>query len=240
MRVTLVFPVYNESRRIQTYVEYLLQGLKDYDLAIILIDDCSTDTTPQILDRMARDHNNVCVFRNESNLGHGPTVIRGLRLAVEDESSVIISSDSDGEISLEDFASAISISLHPNFQILEGVRENRASDPIRNVVSFMAKVLVAIKSGQKTSDANTPFRAYNPLVLRRLLSMIPDSILIPNIWFSIYARRSNLDIETIELKPNGLKGAAFDGSSWSDKTRLTQRINFLKFSYKAFRQVVGI
>ena len=51
------------------------------DLEILLIDDCSTDTTPQILKDTAQLDPRICVYTNSSNLGVAETRNYGMSLA---------------------------------------------------------------------------------------------------------------------------------------------------------------
>jgi dolichol-phosphate mannosyltransferase len=238
VKIVLVFPVYNESKSLRKYMQDLILGLKNFNCEFILIDDASTDSTLKILKQLKMDYPDIIVHKNIINLGHGPTVIKGLQLALNQKPSMVICSDSDGEVKVADFLEAIHIFQDSRLQLLEGVRKQRSSDSIRFTVSAVARVLVLIKSGSISKDANTPFRAYRPDVLETLLNSIPQSTLIPNIWISIHARKLGLNLCQIDLHPNDPIQSAYLGSSWAGKTKLTSRIKFVRFAFKSFFQAV--
>lgn len=77
--VSVVIPVRNYERYIGPAIESVqAQTFKDWEL--IIVDDCSSDGTPEIISRYA-DGQNIRVLRNETNLGQFPTHNRGAELA---------------------------------------------------------------------------------------------------------------------------------------------------------------
>ncbi len=63
-RVSVIIPARDEAERIETTVSRLL-AQQSVDLEIILIDDRSTDSTPEILRRLSREHNELRVITIE-------------------------------------------------------------------------------------------------------------------------------------------------------------------------------
>lgn len=79
MFVSIVMPAYNEERYISTSVESVLtQTHSDFEL--IVIDDGSSDNTPELLDAIAREDDRVRVIHQE-NQGISPTLNCGISLA---------------------------------------------------------------------------------------------------------------------------------------------------------------
>ena len=67
-KVAIVIPIFNEERTI----ENLLFELKKIG-SLILVDDCSNDSTPEILKKY-----NAKVIRNIKNLGYDKSLKKGL------------------------------------------------------------------------------------------------------------------------------------------------------------------
>lgn len=92
--LSLVSPCYNEKGNIRRFVmdwhKELSSRLKDFE--IIVVDDCSTDETPEILAELSRTIPQLVVIRNVKNSRHGASLINGFRRAKKD---FILWTDSD-------------------------------------------------------------------------------------------------------------------------------------------------
>ena len=90
-RVSVIMPVYNGERHLCQAIDSILgQTLRDFEL--IIVDDASTDRTPEILADYARRDARIRLLRNENNLGPAPTGNRGLAIA---HAAIIAPMDSD-------------------------------------------------------------------------------------------------------------------------------------------------
>ncbi|MEU8519407.1 glycosyltransferase family 2 protein [Streptomyces sp. NBC_01216] len=82
-KLSVVVPFHN----VGTYAPDTLRGLAvnaDPDFEFLLIDDCSTDDTPDVLDRLADRIPNTTVIRHETNLGVAQARNTGLDTATGD------------------------------------------------------------------------------------------------------------------------------------------------------------
>lgn len=76
--VSVLMPVYNAEKHLFKAVESILnQTFSDFEF--LILDDCSTDSSPAVLDRY--DDPRIVRHRNEHNLGITLTLNRGLELA---------------------------------------------------------------------------------------------------------------------------------------------------------------
>jgi len=81
--ITVVLPVYNGASYLEASIESILnQSYKDFEL--IVVDDCSTDQTPNIIQSYAQKFHNVIFLRNDSNLKLPEALNRGFSLASGD------------------------------------------------------------------------------------------------------------------------------------------------------------
>lgn len=78
-KISVIIPIYNAEKYIRKCLNSIL--LQRFPLEVICVDDCSTDSTPDILKEYAKNHSNVTVLRNEKNLYAGPSRNRGLEVA---------------------------------------------------------------------------------------------------------------------------------------------------------------
>ena len=97
LKLSIVIPVYNEKAFLRDVVRKV--EAVDYDKEIILIDDCSTDGTLEILEEY-KDRDGIRVFFHSRNQGKGAALRTGFTHATGD---VIIIQDADLEYDPKDY-----------------------------------------------------------------------------------------------------------------------------------------
>ena len=90
MKILIIIPAYNESENIAGLVNEISTKYPQYDY--VVINDCSTDQTPNILSDMNANHLNLPV-----NLGIGGGVQTGYRYAMEHGYEIAVQIDGDGQ-----------------------------------------------------------------------------------------------------------------------------------------------
>ena len=92
--VSVVMPAYNEEGRIEACFNKVAEVLKEYgqSFEIILEEDGSTDRTPEIIDRLAKEHQNVKALHYSKRMGKGFGIKRCFEEA-NGEYIVLIDSD---------------------------------------------------------------------------------------------------------------------------------------------------
>lgn len=79
-RVVFAAPVHNQSRHVLEALESLL-AQRDADLAVVVVDDASTDATPELVRSLAARDARVTYERNDTRLGLSASWRRGFALA---------------------------------------------------------------------------------------------------------------------------------------------------------------
>jgi glycosyltransferase involved in cell wall biosynthesis len=87
--LSVVAPVYNEEELIEEFVRRASAAVADYSYELVLVDDGSTDRTPELLDRIAAEDPRVRVIRLSRNFGHQAALTAGLEHAVGDAVAMI-------------------------------------------------------------------------------------------------------------------------------------------------------
>jgi glycosyltransferase involved in cell wall biosynthesis len=86
LKLSILIPVYNE----RTVAERSISGVlaaplpEDMERELIIVDDCSTDGTWDILQRLASNFPQICLFRHEKNAGKGAAVRTAISKATGD------------------------------------------------------------------------------------------------------------------------------------------------------------
>lgn len=115
MKLSVLIPVYNE----ESTVEEVLRRVDAVDLEkeIIVVDDCSTDRTPQILSGLQRE--DLLVITHDRNRGKGAAIRTALAVASGD---AIIIQDADLEYDPQDYHRLVRPFLQASAQVVYGVR----------------------------------------------------------------------------------------------------------------------
>jgi glycosyltransferase involved in cell wall biosynthesis len=112
MKLTVVIPVYNEVATIEKIVGLVRSVDVGMDKETILVDDCSSDGTREVLERMAREHGDLKVIHHEVNYGKGAALRTGFAAATGD---VVLIQDADLEYDPNEYP-----------QLLKPILDNRA------------------------------------------------------------------------------------------------------------------
>jgi glycosyltransferase involved in cell wall biosynthesis len=103
MLLSVIIPVYNEEATLGAIVSRVMDV--PCEKQIIIVDDCSEDKTPQVIEALKNRHGAIIQsFRHEKNLGKGAGIRTGLA-AVQGE--IIIIQDADLEYHPEDYPAAL-------------------------------------------------------------------------------------------------------------------------------------
>ena len=69
--LSVLMPVYNESRTLRTIVERVLASPVDCDIELVCVDDCSGDNSLEILRELATRDDRIKVIAQPVNMGKG-------------------------------------------------------------------------------------------------------------------------------------------------------------------------
>jgi dolichol-phosphate mannosyltransferase len=80
-KVSVCAPVYNEEALVEAFYERATAALKDYDYELIIVNDGSSDSTPEKLDALAAADPRLRVVHLSRNFGHQAALTAGLEHA---------------------------------------------------------------------------------------------------------------------------------------------------------------
>ncbi len=102
MKLSILIPVLNEEATLEEIIAQV--QATPFEKELVIVDDGSTDRTPEILAQLEERHDNVRVFRHEENSGKGAAIATALKHFVGD---VVLIQDADLEYSPEDYAALL-------------------------------------------------------------------------------------------------------------------------------------
>lgn len=119
MKLSILVPVYNERETISEILRRVRAvELEDIEREIIVVDDCSTDGTAEILEQEA-GHADTHVFTHERNLGKGAAVRTALQHATGD---ILLIQDADLEYDPREYPLLLQPILENRSQVVYGSR----------------------------------------------------------------------------------------------------------------------
>jgi glycosyltransferase involved in cell wall biosynthesis len=119
-KLSIVIPVYNEKRWVAELIRRVLAaGASGLEKELVVVDDCSTDGTREILEELARLHPQVKLFRQDPNRGKGAALRRGFQQATGD---LILVQDADLEYDPGDYPVLLAPILDGRADVVFGSR----------------------------------------------------------------------------------------------------------------------
>jgi glycosyltransferase involved in cell wall biosynthesis len=166
--ISVVVPVYNEEHTLAKIVDRLLE--LPQLLEIVIVDDCSSDKTPQILESLRAKHDRIQVARHEKNRGKTEALKTGFRLTRGD---LVIVQDADLEYDPQDIPSVIAPILAGDADVVFGSRFLvRKATRVLYFYHYLGNKLLTFLSNLATNinltDVETCYKAFRGDIIRQM------------------------------------------------------------------------
>jgi glycosyltransferase involved in cell wall biosynthesis len=119
MKLSVVMPVYNEASTIVTVLDTVSSVPIGLDTEIVVVDDCSTDGTRDILKRYVEQHPEVKLFLHDMNRGKGAALRTGFKEATGE---IILIQDADLEYDPNEYPNLLQPILDGHADVVYGSR----------------------------------------------------------------------------------------------------------------------
>lgn len=158
MKPLLIIPAYNESENIESLLNEITTNYPQYDY--VVINDCSTDQTLNILSLMKANCINLPV-----NLGIGGSIQTGYQYAMEHGYEIAVQIDGDGQHDPKYVSDVITPIEDGQADVVIGSRyvkrEGFQSSYLRRFGIAILSVLIKILCGVRIRDVTSGMRAVN-------------------------------------------------------------------------------
>lgn len=212
--LTVIVPVYNENRTIDELLCRVVAA--PYDKQVILVDDGSTDSTVQVLEKW-EGHPQVTLLQHSKNRGKGAAILTGLEHA---EGRFTIIQDGDLEYDPRDYARLIEPLLSGEAEAVYGSRRlgrERCWRDWRNPFFHGVSLLNAwtrILYGLRLTDEATCYKAFPTEVLRAMELQCEGFEFCPEV--TAKACRMGLDILEVPIRYEARTIQAGKKIRWTD------------------------
>jgi len=163
--LSVFFPCYNEEDNIRRVYESAAKVLANLgvDYELILVDDGSTDQTPQIADAIAAADPRVRVVHHSANLGYGAALQSGFRAAAK---KLVFYTDGDGQFDMNELPPLLP--LMKQYDIISCFRLHRQDHWTRKFNAWCWTRLVCFVFRMKIKDINCAYKLYKRVIFDNL------------------------------------------------------------------------
>jgi glycosyltransferase involved in cell wall biosynthesis len=164
--LSIFFPAYNDSGTIASMVIGALQAARRLtpDFEIVVVDDGSRDTTPQIIDELARMYPEVRAVHHSTNRGYGGALRSGFAAATKE---FVFYTDGDAQYDPGEMA-LLWNRVADDVDVVNGYKISR-SDPVhRIVIGRLYHHTVKLLFGLRVRDVDCDFRLMRRSIFERV------------------------------------------------------------------------
>ncbi len=167
MDLTIIIPILNEADNLEPLLFQLKSVLDSIDKTseIILVDDGSTDSSFEIMERLQKGDERLRVIRFRRNFGQSAAFSAGFDYA---RGKIIITLDADLQNDPEDIPKLIQ-KLEEGYDVVSGWRVERKDGFLtRRLPSIVANFIISILTRLKLHDYGCSLKAYRRDVIKNI------------------------------------------------------------------------
>ena len=168
MDISVVIPLLDEQESLQELYDWIAKVMQSnrYLYEIIFIDDGSTDTSWDVIEKLTQENPTVKGIRFQKNYGKSQALDAGFEIA---KGNVVITMDADLQDNPEEIPELYDLIVTQNFDLISGWKKKRFDNIItKNIPSKLFNAVARKTSGLKLHDFNCGLKAYKNEVIKSL------------------------------------------------------------------------
>jgi hypothetical protein len=198
VKVLALIPARNEADSLPAVIDAL--RAKQPALALLVVDDASTDATPRILAERGIDHLRLC-----EHMGVGGAIRAGLRWARRHGADIVVRLDGDGQHPASEIDTLIAPIVGGLADAVVGSRFGGHSGyqtppGVRRIGQRIVAAWVSAASGVRITDATSGFWAFGRRAIRLLAEEHPPGYPEPELLLLL--ARSGLTVVEVPTRMN--------------------------------------
>jgi glycosyltransferase involved in cell wall biosynthesis len=168
MNLSIVIPLLNEEGSLQELHDWIVSVMQanNYTYEVIFIDDGSTDSSWEIIERLSIENPHIKAIRFLKNFGKSQALHAGFAKAQGD---VVITMDADLQDNPEEIPELYNMIINEHFDLVSGWKKKRYDSVVsKNLPSKLFNWAARQTSGVQLNDFNCGLKAYKNLVVKNI------------------------------------------------------------------------
>lgn len=166
--VSFVIPCYRSEHTITAVVDEIGQtmpALPQYDYEIVLVNDCSPDSTFSVISKLAENNERITAVDLAKNFGQNAALMCGMSHAKGD---IIICLDDDGQTPAED-AGKLLAKLEEGYDVVYASYEHKQHSNFRNFGTRLNNLMNEVMLGKPRDLSITSYFAVRRFIVEEML-----------------------------------------------------------------------
>ena len=229
--LSVVIPVFNEYKTIEKIFDRVYNN--ELVSEIILVDDCSTDGTSDIIDSFTKNnfvkkHVSIKTYKNKKNIGKGGALRKGFKLVTKE---VIVIQDADLEYNPDDYSRLILPIAEGKADVVYGSRFIGGTHRVlffwHYVGNKFLTLLSNIFSNLNLTDMETCYKMFRSSILENFELQSNRFGFEPE--FTAKIAKANLRVYEMPI--------SYDGRTYKDGKKITWKDGFAAFYHILYYNV---
>ena len=166
--LSVIMPVYNEAATVAEIIRRVLQ--QDPVQELIIVDDCSSDMTLEVLRKLASEESRIRLFSHGVNRGKGAALRTGFK---EARAEVVVIQDADLEYDPAEYGKLLKPILNGQADVVYGSRflgseVHRVLYYWHSVGNYFLTLLSNMATNLNLTDMETGFKAFRREVIQKI------------------------------------------------------------------------
>ena len=169
MKLSIIIPCYNEEKTLKKIVSRVMK-FNSYDKEIIIVDDCSSDNSPEIIKDLLNNYDSIKSHRHIKNLGKGAAIKSGIEMSKGD---IILIQDADLEYNPKEYDKLLRPFLEADADVVYGSRflggdYTRLHFFCHRIANFLLTVLCNIFTNLNMTDMETGYKLFKSSIIKSI------------------------------------------------------------------------
>jgi len=168
MNISVIVPLYNEEESLPELAEWIARVMKEnnFSYEIIFVDDGSTDTSWQVVERLSSENTSVKGIKFRRNYGKSPALYCGFK---EAQGDVVITMDADLQDSPDEIPGLYKMIAEEGYDLVSGYKQKRYDPLSKTLPTKLFNATARKVSGIKNlHDFNCGLKAYKKDVVKNI------------------------------------------------------------------------